>query len=123
MATLAELIQAALDAPIAEEYIAQEKALQACVTAADWQAAYDAFGERTIAELVCQWADEASFGPAEGEGAAMIVIDDGSAIVAEWFDSGRYDVTFTTAEKAAAAIAENDEACAEAEREDEDEDI
>lgn len=120
MTTLTELIQAATDATLENEYPAQEKALQEAKTAADWQECFDAFGERTIAEFVCGWADEDVYGPAEGEGIAMLKLDDGSAIVAEWFNDGRYDVTFCTLERATAALAAALAEVAEAEENDDD---
>ena len=114
MATLQELIAIACDAPLSDEYVAQEAALQEAKTAADWQECFDAFGERAIAGFVCEWADESAYGPADGEGMSCIVLDDGSAIAAEWFNDGRYDVTFCTVDAADAALAAiNAESCEE----------
>ena len=121
--TLADAIAAYADAPDwrAECDIVDE-AMPLVLTAADADAAIEAFGARRVGEHASNWADCDSVNEAWGSGCASMHLDDGNAIFAEWDSQGFWDVTVTTAEQADAAVdAANAELSEGEEEEDEDE--
>ncbi len=105
---------------------AAERLLASITTRSQAQLAFDAFeaaGEdasRTIGCHVADNADEIASHPWESAGAAMIRLDDGFAIFAEWDNQGFWSVDFPTianAEKEIEALnlewSEEEEGCEE----------
>lgn len=63
------------------------------------------FEARDIGGFVEQWADEAAYHNQESSGIAMIKLEDG-AVIAEWSDSGFWDVSTMSEEQASKIIKE-----------------
>lgn len=72
-----------------------EIALQHAATMDDWDACIGAFGERVVGAYVAGEADDAHYHPRLSEGIARIDTDDGHAVIAQWFEDGRYDTGTT----------------------------
>lgn len=87
---------------ISDEYAAAENLCAAIETKAQAQIAFDSMDDasRTIGNYVADNATDSAFHPEESEGCAYIVLDDDSAIWAEWDSYGFWYVTITTRQKA-----------------------
>ena len=118
--TLAEAIAAYADAAdFRAECDIVDEAMPLVLTAADAEAAIEAFGARSVGQHAADWADCQAINEAWGSGCASMHLDDGNAIFAEWDSQGFWDATVTTAEKADAAVDEANAELSEGEEEDE----
>jgi hypothetical protein len=106
------------------EFFAQEKLLQAITTQEEASLAYDSLddSDRAFGNHFSDCPDGAAYHPHESSGAAYCVLNDGSAVLVAWNDSGFWDVTFCSEEEAAREIDErNAEYSPEEEEEEEEE--
>ena len=66
---------------------------------AHFDALLDHFEAREIGSHIADWADETTYHPQDSAGLAMVTLEDG-AIVAEWDEQGRWDVSTMDSTKA-----------------------
>lgn len=89
-------------ADFSQEYVAAERVCAAIETKAQAQIAFDSMDDasRIMGNHVVENATDSASHPHESEGCAYIVLDDDSAIWAEWDSYGFWSVSFMTESEA-----------------------
>ncbi len=88
------------------EYAATESLLSAITNQEEAIIAYDSLGDadRAMGNYFSDCPDGAAYHPHESSGAAYCLLDEGTAVLVAWDDSGFWDVTFCSEEVAAREI-------------------
>jgi hypothetical protein len=88
------------------EYSATESLLAAITNQEEAILAYDSLddADRTMGTHFSDCPDDAAYHPHESSGAAYCLLNDGSAVLVAWNDSGFWDVIFCSEEVAAREI-------------------
>jgi hypothetical protein len=97
--------RAARKAEWRQQHEAIEKACSEARTTGHYDALLGSFEARDIGYFIEAWADEAAYHSHESTGIAMIKLENG-AVVTKWADSGFWDVSTMSEERASEIIAE-----------------
>jgi hypothetical protein len=102
------------------EYAATESLLASITNQEEAIVAYDSLddADRTMGNHFSDCPDGAAYHPHESSGAAYCLLNDGSAVLVAWSDSGFWDVTFCSEEVAAREIDERNAEYDDGEEED-----